>query len=113
MGHCLFMRKGETHTIPGQYNITVTVSDAQGYLNTLIVQRGVLTVAGQEIKTERTELVVDNTAVIVAYKMTGSISTARTMKINGEAIGTIGTAGDSLTKTILVQNGDTIVIEFV
>lgn len=112
MGHCLMMRKGETHTIPGQYNITVSASDTQGYLNTLIVQRGVLTVGGYTITEANTELQVDGSSLVITYKMTDSISSPRTVKVNGASIGKAGAAGDVLTTTITVQNGDTVTIEF-
>lgn len=112
MGHCLFLRKGEVHTIPGKYELIVSASDSQGYLDTLIVQRGVLTVGGYTITGANTELQVDNPSLVITYKMTASISIPRTVKVNGTTIGTAGTAGDFLTTAITVQNGDTVTIEF-
>lgn len=108
----MFLRKGETHTVPGRYNIIVSASDSAGYLNAVIVTSGVLTVGGNIITGANTELENVGSPLTITYKLTASLSKARTMKVNGTAIGTAGTAGDFLTTTITVQNGDTVTIEF-
>ena len=96
----------------GNNSITVAVSDSAGYLNVIIGTSGVLTVGGHTITAANTELSGMNATIEITYRLTASLSKARTMKVNGTAIGTAGTAGDTLTTTIAVQNGDTITIEF-
>lgn len=114
MGRCLFMRKGETHAAPGDKpcNIIVSVTDTAGYLSTLINQIGILSVDGNTIAGENTELTTQSSKVAIIYTMTGSVSVPRTVTVNGVAIGTAGNAGDSLSTTIPVSEGDTITITF-
>lgn len=114
MGKVLFMRKGDTHTAPGDKpcNIIVSVTDTSGYLSTLIQQKGILSVDGNTITGENTELTTQSSKVAIIYTMTGSISSPRTVTVNGVVIGTAGSAGDSLSTTIDVSEGDTITIKF-
>ena len=113
MGRCLFMRKGKTHTVPDtSCNIIVSVDDISGYLDVLINQRGILSVDGNAIVGANTELKTQSSEVSITYTMTGSISSPRTVTVNGVVIGTAGSAGDSLSTTIDVSDGDTITITF-
>lgn len=114
MGRCLFMRKGETHIAPGDKpcNIIVSVSDSSGYLDTLISLRGTLIVDGNTISGENTELTTKSKKIEITYTMTGSISSPRTVTVNGVVIGIAGSAGDSLSTTITVSEGDTVEIQF-
>ena len=113
MGRCLFMRKGSVHTVPGKScNIIVSVTDIPGYLDVIIKQKGVLTVDGNTISGENTEMTTKSSEVSITYTMTGSISSSRTGTVNGVVIGTAGSAGDSLSTTIDVSDGDTITIIF-
>ena len=113
MGKCLFMRKGETHTVPGKScNIIVSVNDIPGYLDVMINQKGILSVDGNTIVGANTEMTTKSSKVSITYTMTGSISSPRTVTVNGVVIGTAGSAGDSLSTTIDVSDGDTITIIF-
>ena len=113
MGKCLFMRKGETHTPPDtSCNIIVSVNDIPGYLDVMINQKGILSVDGNTIVGANTELKTRSSKVSITYTMTGSISSPRTVTVNGVVIGTAGSAGDSLSTTIDVSDGDTITITF-
>lgn len=111
MGHVLFLRKGSVHTEPGKRSIIVQASDTQGYLNAIINTNGVLTVGGYTITGANTEIEV-NRNVAITYKLTAGLSIARTMKVNESAIGSVGSAGDYLSTTVTVSNGDTVKIEF-
>ena len=114
MGRCLFMRKGSVHTAPGDKpcNIIVSVADIPGYLDVMINQKGTLTVDGNTITGANTELTTQSSKVSITYTMTGSISSPRTVTVNGVVIGIAGSAGDSLSTTIDVSEGDTITIIF-
>ena len=113
MGKCLFMRKGETHTVPDtSCNIIVSVDDIPGYLDVIINQKGILSVDGNTIVGANTELKTQSSKVSITYTMTGSISSPRTVTVNGVVIGVAGSAGDSLSTTIDVSDGDTITIIF-
>ena len=114
MGRCLFMRKGNFLKSPGDKscNIIVSVDDIPGYLDVMINQKGILSVDGNTIVGANTEMTTKSSKVSITYTMTGSISSSRTVTVNGVVIGTAGSAGDSLSTTIDVSDGDTITITF-
>lgn len=113
MGKVLYMRKGETHTLPAAMKtVTVNVTDSASAVSILLTTVGELTVGGTKITLASQAVELKTSTALVKYTLTSNISTPRTVVINGTTLGTISTKGASVSLNVPIVNGGTITVAF-
>lgn len=101
--------KGTTN---GTVSVFVSVTDVYGGVSALLGTKGALTVGGSSVSVSGATITVAGSTATVEYKLTGDIGAARTVTVNGTAIGSVHYAGDSVSTTISVSDGDAITVAF-
>ena len=93
-------------------NVTFYVSDGLGEATALLNSYGSLTANGAPITKAESSLRLKSPAKIV-YQLTNALSSTRAMSVKGITLGTVTSAGDSLSTEIEVNNGDSVTVRFV
>ena len=96
----------------GYITIYVGVTDSGGAIRDLLQGAGTLTVNGQRITSSGAKIAVATGAVQVVYTLASDLATARTVTANGVAMGTVSTAGQSVSGSVSVADGGTVTIAF-
>ena len=92
-------------------NVTFYVSDGLGEATALLNSYGSLTANGAPITKAESSLRLKSPAKIV-YQLTNALSSTRAMSVKGITLGTVTSAGDSLSTEIEVSNGDSVTVRF-
>ena len=95
-----------------QKKVWTVVTDAYGGESALLSSKGALTIGETVIATTTEYVMVDGNAATIAYQLTGDIGAVRSVAVNGTTIGSVHYAGDSVSTTIAVSDGDTITVTF-
>ena len=90
----------------------VVVTDSRNAADALLSSVGQLVVAGQTIASARVDVTTNSRSVTVEYTLKSNISTARTVVVNGQTLGTVSAAGDTVTTTVAVSSGSELTINF-
>jgi hypothetical protein len=96
----------------GYLTIYVNTLDAVGDIAALLQYYGSLTVNGQKITAGNMCIAVAAGAVKVEYTLAAALPTARTVTANGTTMGKVSTAGQSVSTTLTVEDGGTVVVNF-
>lgn len=91
--------------------VVVTVSDALGELDRLY-SAGALMVAGRLVTSDNASIVVTGGSAEISYTLNTSLATARSLRVNGSAVGTVSAMGSRASTTVPVKTGSVIEIEF-
>lgn len=94
------------------YTISVSVSDSLNQAANMITSIGVLTVAGVAISQTPSEMQTAESSVLVVYTLSRGISKKRNVTINGESVGTVANAGDSVSATVQISGDTSIAVHF-
>lgn len=97
----------------GYLTITVTATDSGGEVEELLETSGALTVNGQRITKKTATIAVAAGNVEVIYTPLIDLATARTVAVNGVAMGTAQAVGVSISATLSdVTDGSTLAVVF-
>jgi hypothetical protein len=90
----------------------VVATDAHGSTDILLTSVGQLVVAGQTVASARVDVTANSRSVTVEYTLKSNIGTARTVVVNGQTLGTVSAAGDTVKTTVAVSSGSELTINF-